>query len=101
MKRLVVLLCVFTMGCATSRAEYEGVDPDGSYTKLTITDSVGPFTKSITDGMGSAGIDADGAWNIRVGQEAQKDTTETNKMVGMFESFIKMWALINGIPIPE
>jgi len=71
----LVIVTLFS-GCTTGSSyvvNYEDIQADGSGTTLNIKESVGLWGKKISDGNASAGVDADGNWQVNLGAEVQSD----------------------------
>ena len=79
----VVIIGGCGLGCASYDVRYEEVAEDGSSTDLRISESVGPWAQHIGTGQASAGVDAEGAWRIDLGQETETAVDPDTELLKM------------------
>ncbi len=91
------------VGCASYQVRFdEEIRADDSYkTSLVITESIGPWTKSVLNGSASVVTDASGESRIKLGRAAETDTTETpgNLIKQIIDSLTEFGRLMKG-PVP-
>jgi len=79
---LALLAVLLLSGCvSTHEVQYEEVNADGSYISTHVIERVPPGGKKLSEGQTRAGVDADGAWDLRINGASETDAEGTAALI--------------------